>query len=716
MRSSVCIGLVLGALYLIHSAAFGWYIADDAGISLAYARNLVKGFGPALYPGGPAVEGYSNPLWVALLAVGAALRLDGGYGIPLMKIVGLALGAVTLVLTWRLGRRAYPDGELAWLAPLLLAAWTPFVFWNGAGLENGLYACVLVLAALLQLRELDDPRAAPWSAVALLAVALTRPEGCAFFLAFALHRLMTGGVRGWRQPAVWTSIFVLGLAAFLALRYFMFGAWLPNTYDAKVMDRSLGRLASYAFDADDPGREYLVDFGRAWWPVAVAAALGLADLRRWRVNLLFAGVIGGTAAYALYVGGDFWPAGRFFTAVLPFTALAAQHGIARTLGQFRYAAPGVALVLVAAVAVSSLHASLDLRRRHHEDTLISLQGRLEQGLKVRALAASYGVEDPLYLDPDIGGPTLTGLRVLDLGGLTDIHIAKFHYFPAFFRQYIFEEQRPHFIRTHATWTRSSRITQYPEFAAQYRAIREYRDARGLHGLFVRRDLATGAGPRGQASFGAARELARAIRRREAQRERDGWIEYDSATGRHERLLARFRAEEAAGTLPPDPQRLRELYFALLAAGDRDSARRVAGRAGITPGLRGPADEPVVLRAGDAEVMTLVDFRLVQRAPDPTTVLVLYLEPLTTRAGDASLWIHLHPADGSKKLTRSRDLRAVFEKVDMHRTTALEIPLYVPAGDYDIRIGAVERGSEEPFCIDTARKTCYLLLGTHPIGR
>ena len=124
-----------------------------------------------------------------------------------------------------------------------------------------------------------------------------------------------------------------------------------------------------------------------------------------------------------------------------------------------------------------------------------------------------------------GGPAVAGLRVLDLGGLADIHIARFHYHPPFFREYIFEEERPDFIRTHATWTASSRITSFPEFAQGYVAIQSQRDALGLHGEFVRRDLLTGGTPNGgvrssrQPSFHQAVQDGRARRQREAARAR-----------------------------------------------------------------------------------------------------------------------------------------------------------------------------------------------------
>jgi hypothetical protein len=521
-RYEIIGGLLIVALYLVHAAIFGRYIADDAGISLAYARNIVAGFGPVLYPGGEAVEGYSNPLWVALLGVGAAIHLDGADGVPMMKTLGLAFGAATLLATVAAARTAYPDDvRVRWFAPALLASLTPFVFWTASGLENALYAFVLVAAVVLQLRELNDARRKPWSAVAIGAVALTRPEGVAFAAGFLVHRVVCGDRRA--RVFAWIALFSIIYAAFLASRLVVFGEWLPNTYYAKVdlYDRHLTKLLSY-FRTEDRGMRYVLSSARPVWPLLLLAAAGLLSARYRRANLLLAIVIGGTTLYTIYVGGDFWPAGRFFTAILPLLAIAAQHALNRWSPRMPFAAACIAAVVTGAALNRSLAASAQLYVTNAGDALISLQGRLAHARRLQALAHALHVRHPLVLDADIGGPAVAGLPIVDLGGLADIHIARFHYYAPFFRSYIFEERRPAFVRTHATWTRSSGVTAFPEFREQYVAIRSSRDANGLHGEFVRRDLLhargdSAAAPLRPPSFRQAVEDGRARRRREAER-------------------------------------------------------------------------------------------------------------------------------------------------------------------------------------------------------
>lgn len=707
--------LAVAVLFLGHAAVFGDYIADDAGISLAYGRNLAAGYGPVLYPGGEAVEGFSNPLWTAIITLAAALRLDGYDGIPLLKTLGLLVGAGALCMTVLVARRAYPDDpvDTRWVAAAILAAWTPFVFWSGAGLENPLYVLLILLATLLQLREIEDTRVYPWSALALGGVALTRPEGCAFFVAFLVHRIIAVRER-WRLLA-WTAVFVAIFAAFIGLRVMVFGDWLPNTYHAKILDREIIELGRYAMNPEDPGFKYLQLFALANLVMLVAAGAGLADLRHWRSNLLLLSIGGGTAAYALYVGGDFWPAFRFLTPALPVLAIGAQHAIARLPIRgvaVRYAA---GLLVLAVVVYGSTGPSRQLRVQHQEDTLISLQGRLEQGRRMRALATALGVKDPLYMDPDIGGPSVVGLRVLDLGGLTDIHIARFQWYRGFFRDYVFKEKRPHIIRTQSTWTSTSRVTGFPEFHEQYVAVDAREDKLGLHGEFIRRDLlrtsaVDAATQIKEPSFAQAVADARARRQREDAREREGWIAYYSDRGRREAFVGAFREHEAQGTLPKDSATLADLYYGLLAFGEGAAADRVRRLAGIEH----PA--PLVLVDGGSPVLSLITHRVLQREMD-WAKLQLFFEVLEQPKEDYTLTLSLSPAKPhSERITRDHAPQPGTSTWVKGSVASIEMPLYFEPGTYEIRAELEGGGGAALMCRTPSGQRCELLIGTHQIKR
>lgn len=180
------------SIYLLFSS---WTI-DDAGITFAYSRNLAVGYGVVLYPGGERVEGYSDPLWVLLLA--SAYRL--GFPLPLAaKILGGFFGVATIALAQQLsmrilGReRSLPCGIML----PLVAISVPFVQWTSSGLESALYSFLLVLAANLFVREQATPTSRPYSAAVLLAIAFTRPEGFLYMTGLSLLKFVGFPLQHW---------------------------------------------------------------------------------------------------------------------------------------------------------------------------------------------------------------------------------------------------------------------------------------------------------------------------------------------------------------------------------------------------------------------------------------------------------------------------------------------------------------------------------------
>jgi hypothetical protein len=86
---------------------FLWF-ADDAFISLHYARNWIEGNGLVFNPG-ERVEGYTNFLWLALIAGCGRLGLD----LPLAALaLGLVAYAATIVLVHRVVRLLVSDHDV----------------------------------------------------------------------------------------------------------------------------------------------------------------------------------------------------------------------------------------------------------------------------------------------------------------------------------------------------------------------------------------------------------------------------------------------------------------------------------------------------------------------------------------------------------------------------------------------------------------------------
>ena len=96
-------GLLLGGLILVLGlwAYSNRFVQDDAYISFRYADNLVHGLGLVWNPG-ERVEGYTNFLWVLIIATGLKLGLSA----PVVAVtVGLLLFPLGLFLLYQISLR-----------------------------------------------------------------------------------------------------------------------------------------------------------------------------------------------------------------------------------------------------------------------------------------------------------------------------------------------------------------------------------------------------------------------------------------------------------------------------------------------------------------------------------------------------------------------------------------------------------------------------------
>jgi arabinofuranosyltransferase len=274
---------LIAALGLLVAHAWSYrFLTDDAFISFRYARNLSLGHGLVFNPGGERVEGYTNFLWVILIAFARRLGVAPELSSVAMSLMATALlGALVGLVS--LGRRV--AGVPAWLvvvAPLLLAVTRSVAVWSTSGLETRLFELLVIAGLLLLIRERERfVRAdatgarsagplAPW----LLGLAcLTRPEGFFFALGGALAvALWAASRRAFdvrRFMLTWLPCILLVLAL-VAFRRLYYGEWVPNTYYAKVGGRSwwsAGGLYLLAF-----GIEYAAWL---WLPLVVLGAIAL---------------------------------------------------------------------------------------------------------------------------------------------------------------------------------------------------------------------------------------------------------------------------------------------------------------------------------------------------------------------------------------------------------------------------------------------------------
>jgi arabinofuranosyltransferase len=337
-RALRALGLGLApALLAVLGAAYRW-TSEDAFIDFRVVQHLLAGHGP-VYAVGERVEAYTNPLWVAILALLAVpLRPFLGERVPLEWLafaLGLAGSAAGLLLAelgaLRLARARGRVGRPLPLGALAVAALPPMWSFATSGLETGLALGWLGLCFWGSVRL---PRAGRrWFPVVAGLGPLIRPDLAVYSAGFLAASLVItrGNARARaRSVAAWAA----APLAYQIFRMGYFASVVPSTAIAK--EASLARW--------DQGWIYLIDFVHPYHleiPLAVAAILEIAAVRAaWAgrgrrrarlVAVVLAPVLSGLihAAYVVRVGGDFMHA-RFllpawFAVLAPVAVVAGQR-------------------------------------------------------------------------------------------------------------------------------------------------------------------------------------------------------------------------------------------------------------------------------------------------------------------------------------------------------------------------------------------------------
>jgi len=325
-----------------YRASYRYNTIDDAYISFQYAKNWIAGNG-VVFNIGERVEGYTNFLWVAVLA-------------PLWPLVGrdpvrfaeaaflttLALAFFGLIGVAIVARRVLTH-RLSWTIAVLLVAFDDsYVSYAVFSLENHLLVvCMLagLIASVYRFRR--------WElvlGVSLALVAMTRPDGvlwaASFFVTEALSAARAAkadrkALLGALARAAGTFVGCYG--SYFAWRFAYYGYLFPNTFYLKVGD---------TFAGVQRGLDYVKAYVVERWAAPIAALTGLLRLREQWVQWLVLHALLHTA-YVVYVGGDFYSGQRFLIALIPSLALLTAAGADWVQSRWSSLAPRVAVAGVA---------------------------------------------------------------------------------------------------------------------------------------------------------------------------------------------------------------------------------------------------------------------------------------------------------------------------------------------------------------------------------
>lgn len=406
-----------GLFFIYHLICASGQLIDDAYISFRYAVNLAEGKGLRFNPGGGVpVEGYSNLLWVILLAGAKSL------GVPVVwaaKVLGTAsaAGIVFIILLWIKKKNAGSNPAVyAPLAVSIVLAHYGIAYWAMAGLETALYALLLLAGTLSALGP--DRRMRPTAGVLFALAAICRPEG-AFYFVVALAAGIAFSRKFSRKEAAFCLIFAGLFVPVLLFRLIYYGKWFPNTYYAKV--------GSFSYASFHLGFFYILEFFKENLLTAVAILISLIFFIKQRKRLdpavgMGLVMIAAQVAYVIRVGGDWMPNSRFLVPVVPFVAIVFAPAAGWLIKAYRK--KGKNLWLPAASFALILFAGEYLYRAPVADDLKMHRNFLDGHGGLAEWLVEHSEPGQTIALNDIGLISFrTGLRVIDLAGLADARIA-----------------------------------------------------------------------------------------------------------------------------------------------------------------------------------------------------------------------------------------------------------------------------------------------------
>ncbi len=288
---------------------------DDAMISMRYARNLADGFGLVWNPGGPPVEGYTNPLWVLFMALWHFLPIPAAKMSLAIQLSALTLLAANLFIVRKVALLISNGSHtIALTAVIFTAFYLPLNNWSLQGMEVAAVTPLVSLVALLSLNTLKTGRFSPAVYILLGIGTLVRLD-VAVIMGVTILFLALVDKRNRRSHLLWGfGSLLLFIGAQTLFRWLYYGYPLPNTYYLKVEGFPLLKRLMR-------GLYVTGQFISTMTLVVFLGAFGIVAARRDKFTTFLAALVLSQVGYSIYVGGDAWEwwggSNRFISIVMP---------------------------------------------------------------------------------------------------------------------------------------------------------------------------------------------------------------------------------------------------------------------------------------------------------------------------------------------------------------------------------------------------------------
>jgi arabinofuranosyltransferase len=404
---------VCGFVFIAHVVYFSRYTVDDAYISYRYSENFADGHG-LVFNHGEKVEGYSNFLWVLILGL---LKKGSVDVILASKVLGL-LSLLVVLIAYYLIVHAF-TGESLFAAASLWLLVTNFglVFFSVTGMETGFYTAFILWGGYLFYRN-ESHLTIGLSLIAVV-VALTRPEGILFFPALVFFDLIKNKRFSGRLLAG-TGVFSGLYALFLFWRYSYYGAFLPNTYYAKLLKVSPG-FSQIIYGFDDIYR-FIASTGGPLLLGIIVIVLFKKEIRE-KVYALFP-ILAVILVFQIYSSGDWMDSYRFLVPMLPAYLVIGLFGLWWLLNKIRIKRTHfLFLVVIAFIGLFNIEESANfyLQRDKYPNFVMTSEDLIPAAKWV----GEYYPSDYTIVCGRIGAlPYYSRLNLIDtVWGLTDEYVA-----------------------------------------------------------------------------------------------------------------------------------------------------------------------------------------------------------------------------------------------------------------------------------------------------
>jgi arabinofuranosyltransferase len=382
--------------------------SDDAYISYRYAQNLVEGHG-LVYNPGERVEGYSNLLYTLMIAL--IFAFAGGQSIYIFSVIlNLLLTVIAFLIFCRYIQKHF--GETAgMIAAILFALCLPIWAAVASGMENTLVLLIqIVIFTTLERYMIGETRKdlillSGFCVISLMA----RADGFIFPALVILYLLLKGKKRAAIKIGLTLFIIAVGYSIW---RYSYYGDLLPNTFYAKVSGSLSERLI---FAARMLMRMSFRSGFLGWISIPLILIIKWIFGFRWQKMRFSIGsetiLAVGILLYWLYIGGDIYDE-RFLLILVPLGISSLIKNIKPVM--FGHKAIIVIIALMALFQLIPFAADRRFRYSFRKyDSLVTLGKFMRENYSGKILATMAAGKVPYF----------SGLKTIDMLGLTDYHIA-----------------------------------------------------------------------------------------------------------------------------------------------------------------------------------------------------------------------------------------------------------------------------------------------------